>query len=150
MHKDFLDLLDLFNQHHVEYLVIGGYAVSKYSEVRATKDLDIWVNPSKENAHHVFEALNEFGAPLTDLSATDFTDTNSFYKMGVEPFRVDILMDVKPLTFNECWNRKETVAVEGISVFFIGCEDLIKNKTAAARPQDLVDVVKLRKSMEKR
>lgn len=90
LNSDFKELLRLFEKYRVRYLIVGGYAVMKYSEPRFTKDVDFWIAVDPENARAVFTALKEFGAPLTDLSAEDFTDRESFYQMGSPPLRVDI------------------------------------------------------------
>jgi len=82
MNSDFKDLLSILNAHKVRYLVVGGYAVMKYTEPRYTKDLDLWVDASAKNARAVFEALRQFGAPLKDLSAADFAHKGSVYQMG--------------------------------------------------------------------
>ncbi|SRR5579883_1380906 len=80
--QDFKELLSAFNEHRVKYLIVGGYAVAVHAQPRATKDLDIFIEPSPDNAKAVFAALAEFGAPLTDLRRRDFTDPNIFFRMG--------------------------------------------------------------------
>ena len=94
MNSDFKDLLNIFNAYHVRYLIIGGYAVMKYTEPRYTKDLDIWVNPSIENAGKVYIALKNFGAPLNNISLDDFTDPDLIYQIGIAPNRSDMLMGI--------------------------------------------------------
>lgn len=89
MNSDFKELLKRFNAGEVRYLVVGGYAVMKYTETRYTKDLDIWIDPTPKNARAVFEALREFGAPLTGLAAADFAKEGAFYQMGRPPARDD-------------------------------------------------------------
>lgn len=128
MNSDFSDLLKIFTREKVEYLIIGGYAVAKHAEPRYTKDLDIWINNSKENAERVFKALEEFGAPLKDITRGDFTKPTLVFQMGIEPSRIDILMGLKNMSFNECWERKETVKFANVNVYFISLKDLIFNK----------------------
>jgi hypothetical protein len=94
VNSDFKDLLNLFNDYHVKYLIIGGYAVIKYTEPRYTKNLDLWIRANAKNAHAVFQALREFGAPLTGLTSADFAEEGYFYQMGIPPVRVDILMSI--------------------------------------------------------
>ncbi len=84
---DFKELLSLFENHNIRYLVVGGYAVMKYSEPRFTKDIDLWIAIDAENASSVYKALKEFGAPLTNLTETDFTQKDHFYQMGRPPLR---------------------------------------------------------------
>ena len=86
VNSDFSDLLRIFNDHNVKYLVIGGYAVVQYAEPRFTKDLDVMISTDSENAEAVFNALKEFGAPLAGLSPKDFSEEGFFFQMGVPLF----------------------------------------------------------------
>jgi predicted nucleotidyltransferase len=139
INSDFKELLKTFNDYQVKYLVVGGYAVIKYAEPRYTKDIDLWTSTDKENAVAVFQALRAFGAPLTALTETDFTREGYFYQMGVPPVRVDILMSIPGLKFEEAWERRMIVDFDGVMVPFISKQDLITSKIAAGRPQDLID-----------
>lgn len=143
---DFKDLLNLFKKHKIRYLVVGGYAVMKYSEPRFTKDLDVFIATDEDNAKRVYEALNEFGAPLEGLTPGDFTQKGYFYQMGRPPLRVDIMMSIPGVEFEEVWSRREKVVLGDTTVFFISRKDLIRSKEAAGRPQDGIDVDKLRQS----
>ena len=140
VNSDFSDLLRIFNDHNVRYMVIGGYAVVQYTEPRFTKDLDVLISTDRTNAESVFNALKEFGAPLADLTPNDFAEEGFFFQMGVPPVRVDVLMGIPGVQFEECWNRRVIVDFEGMNVIFISKEDLIASKRAAGRPQDLLDV----------
>ncbi|MBM3123888.1 MAG: hypothetical protein FJZ87_02305 [Chloroflexi bacterium] len=139
VNPDFSDLLRIFNDHNVKYLVIGGYAVVQYAEPRFTKDLDILISTDAVNAEAVYNALQEFGAPLTDLTPVDFSEEGSFFQMGVPPIRVDILMRIPGIQFDVCWNRRVEVDFGGLKVIFISKQDLIASKRVAGRPQDLLD-----------
>lgn len=141
--SDFKDLLKLFNQYHVRYLVIGGYAVIKYTEPRYTKDLDLWVRADQVNASAVFQALRAFGAPLVGMTEEDFAHEGYFYQMGVSPVRVDILMSLPGLSFDQSWEQRVEANFDEIIVPFISREDLITSKLAVGRPQDLIDVALL-------
>lgn len=143
---DFKELLSLLEKHKVRYLVVGGYAVMKYTEPRYTKDLDLWISPDAANAEAVFTALGEFGAPLTGLTPADFTSEGYFYQMGRAPFRLDILMSLSGLEFEAAWSRRVEVRLGTTVVPFISRSDLIKSKEASARPQDLIDAENLRKA----
>ncbi len=143
---DFKELLSILAKHKVRYLVVGGYAVMKYTEPRFTKDLDLWIATDPANAEAVFAALKEFGAPLKDLTPTDFTQEGYFYQMGNPPFRLDIMMSLPGVTFETAWGNREEAQVEGLTISFISKADLIKTKEASARDQDLLDVKKLRKA----
>ena len=148
MNDDFKDLLVLFNTYNVEYLIVGGYAVVEYTEPRYTKDLDVWVQANSTNAARVYRALKEFSAPVSQLSPEDFSHEGYFFQMGREPHRVDILMGITGITFSAAWKNRHEVKIDGVDVCFIGLQDLIIAKEASGRPQDLLDVVNLRKAME--
>jgi predicted nucleotidyltransferase len=139
VNSDFSDLLQIFNNNHVKYLVIGGYAVIQYTEPRFTKDLDLWISTDSTNAAAIYTALKEFGAPLTGLTEKDFAEEGYFFQIGVPPVRVDILMGIPGANFEECWKRRVEVDFEGLRVNFISKGDLIASKRASGRPQDLID-----------
>ncbi len=136
---DFKELLSILADKGVKYLVIGGYAVIRYGEPRYTKDLDLWVFADPENAQAIFSALKAFGAPLTNLTPDDFSEEGYFYQMGVPPVRVDILMSVPGLSFDDAWERRENVDFDGVIMPFISRQDLIISKRASGRPQDILD-----------
>lgn len=140
MNSDFKDLLNILNAHRVRYLVVGGYAVMKYTEPRYTKDLDIWVDTTSGNARAVFEALREFGAPLTNLSAADFAQKGSVYQMGRPPARVDVLTSIEGVRFTDAWRNRVATDFGGVPAHLISCQHLLTNKRALGRPQDLLDV----------
>ncbi|CAN5238485.1 nucleotidyl transferase AbiEii/AbiGii toxin family protein [soil metagenome] len=144
MNSDFKELLKIFGEQKVEYLIIGGYAVAKHAEPRYTKDLDIWINNSSENAERVYQSLKEFGAPLTDITIEDFTIPTMVFQIGIEPSRIDILMGLKELDFDECWKRRATATIGKLEIYFISLDDLIFNKQLAGRPQDLRDAENLK------
>ncbi len=143
MNSDFKELLKIFAKGKVKYLIIGGYAVAKHSEPRYTKDLDIWIGNSRENAERVFHALKEFSAPLNNIKIEDFTRPTLVFQIGIEPSRIDILMGLKELDFDECWERRATAEISEIEIHFISIDDLIFNKKLAGRPQDLRDAENL-------
>lgn len=139
VNSDFSDLLQIFNDHNVRYMIIGGYAVVQYAEPRFTKDLDLLIGTDTANAEAVYSALRAFGAPLSGLTSKDFTEDGFFFQMGVPPVRVDILMGIPGIQFEECWNRRLEVNFDELKVAFISKQDLIASKRAAGRPQDLID-----------
>ena len=144
MSKDFQDILRVFNAHNVKYLVVGGYAFGVYTEPRTTKDIDLWIRTDPENARAVFQALAEFGAPIGGLSPEDFTD-GTIFQMGQPPERIDILQQVSGVDFDSAWeHRVEGFVDEKTPALVISKEDLIRNKLASGREQDLLDVKKLR------
>ena len=139
VNSDFSDLLQIFNDQNVKYLVIGGYAVVQYAEPRFTKDLDVLISTDIANAEAVYNSLREFGAPLTGLTSKDFSEEGFFFQIGVSPIRVDVLMGIPGVDFEDCWNRRVEVVFDGLNVIFISKNDLIISKRAAGRPQDLID-----------
>lgn len=145
VNSDFSDLLKLFNDKKVRYLVIGGYAVVQYAEPRFTKDLDLWVSTDRKNAKAVYAALKEFGAPLAELTEDDFAEEGYFYQMGNPPVRVDILMGIPGVEFEKAWKKKVEISFGNLPVNFISREDLITAKEASGRPQDLLDAEALKK-----
>ena len=151
MDRDYKELLSTFNAHSVRYLIIGGYAYIRYAEVRTTKDLDIFVEPSPSNAVQVFKALAEFGAPLQGITIEDFATPGTIFQVGVEPQRIDVLTKIDGVTFSQAWKTSEPGLVDDeIPVRYISSEALIINKLASGRPRDLTDVHNLRKSAEAR
>ncbi|HEX9840779.1 MAG TPA: hypothetical protein VGA72_15630, partial [Anaerolineales bacterium] len=124
VNSDFSDLLRIFNDHNVRYMVIGGYAVVQYTEPRFTKDLDVLISTDTTNAEAVYNALREFGAPLAGLTPNDFAEEGFFFQMGVPPVRVDILMGIPGIQFEECWKRRVEVDFEELRVIFISKQDL--------------------------
>lgn len=149
MYKDFKDLLSAFNEHNVRYMIVGGYAYSEYTEPRTTKDLDLFIRPDPNNATATYQALAEYGAYLADATSADFARPGTVFQIGVAPFRIDILCDISGLTFDQAYETSEPGLVDNeIPVRYISQENLIVNKLAAGRPQDLVDVDKLRHAAE--
>jgi hypothetical protein len=142
--SEFKELLSIFSDHKVRFLIVGGYAVMKYSEPRFTKDLDLWIAIDQQNASAVYESLKEFGAPLSGLTVEDFTDTSSFYQMGRAPLRIDILMAIPGVEFEAAWLKREVMMLDKVALPFISRDDLIKAKQASGRPQDLLDMEALK------
>lgn len=144
MTKDFKDLLRAFNANAVKYLIIGAHAFGVYAEPRATKDLDLFIRSDIENARATFKALAEFGAPLGNLSPSDFADGSTF-QIGQPPDRIDILQKIDGISFDEAWENRVEGSIDGeIPASVISRRDLIRNKLASGRDQDLLDVKVLR------
>ena len=145
MNQDFKELLSIFKDQNVEFLVVGAHALAAHGHIRATKDLDVWVSPTPENASRVLAALKEFGAPLHDLTATDLSSPGIVFQIGVPPVRIDILTEVDGLTFHEAWQDKVEATFSGVRVFVLSISALRKNKKASGRLQDLADLEALEK-----
>jgi hypothetical protein len=148
MPKYLKDLLRAFNEHGVRYLVVGGYAFGVHAEPRATKDLDLLIRSDESNGAALYRALTQYGAPLDGLSPRDFTDGSTF-QIGQPPARVDILQRIDGVTFDEAWQNRIEGLIDGeIQVNVISKDDLIRNKLASGREQDVLDVKKLRSATE--
>jgi len=147
LNDDFRDLLILFADAGVEFVIVGAYAVAFHGAPRASGDIDVFIRPSPENAERVFGALARFGAPVQSAGATptDFAQPGLVYQIGLPPRRIDILTQISGVTFEEAWASRVVAEVDGRAVGFIGREALLKNKEATGRIRDLADAARLRK-----
>jgi hypothetical protein len=145
LNADFKDLLLSFCSAHVEFVIVGAYALAFHGLPRATGDIDILVRPTKDNAARVRQALMAFGAPLDEAGVReeDFAVSDMVYQIGVPPRRIDVLTTISGVSFDEAWVSKERSELEGFPVYFIGRQALIDNKRAAGRIKDLADVESL-------
>lgn len=150
METDFVDFVKLCNLHKVKYLVIGGYAVSIHGYPRSTKDLDILIELSEENAIKVKKVVDDFGFASLKLTKEDFLKRDFVTQLGYEPIRIDILNDIGGLNYEEAWVNRKMVNYEGELIPFIGYNELLKLKAIAGRPQDLADISKLEKRNKKK
>ncbi len=141
--QDFKELFKILNEENVEYLIVGAHAVIFYAEPRYTKDMDIWVNPTPENAKKLWGALSRFGAPLKDISITDFTDKDIIYQIGIAPNRIDLLMGIAGVEFRDAFKNKQDSTYDGVKISLIGKKDLIKAKKTSGRKKDLLDLDRL-------
>lgn len=143
--SDFRDLLAELNAAGAEYLVVGAHALAVHGHARASKDLDVWVHATRENAERVYRALAVFGAPLHDLSIEDLATAGTIFQIGVEPVRVDIITSIGGVEFETAWPERVSAQYADQDVHVISRAHLIQNKKAVARPQDLADVDALEK-----
>lgn len=141
MNSDFRELLQCFAAAEVRYLVVGGYAVIFHAEPRFTADLDLWVDPTEENAAAVMKAFGAFGLPLMGgIEPRDFAVPGTQYMIGAAPCAIDFLTTVPGLEFAPCWSRRVVVDDEGITVNYLAKVDLVVAKRTAARHRDLMDL----------
>lgn len=148
MNSDFRDLLQQCAGDEVRYLVIGGYAVIHHSEPRFTRDLDIWLEPTEQNAVRAARALRKFGIPLIEVTQADLAVPGTQLMVGMPPCAIDLLTSCPPMVFAECWENRATVVDRGLTIQFMGKADLMIAKEATGRPQDLADLAKLRMDWE--
>jgi hypothetical protein len=141
--KDFKEFIELLNEVKVRYLVVGGYAVAFHGHPRYTKDLDIWIDLSLDNANKIFEALKKFGFGALGLKPDDFLERDQIIQLGYPPNRIDILTTLKGLSFEDCYKARVEVEIQGLQINFIDIESLKQNKWATGRPQDLADAENL-------
>ena len=140
LNDDYKEMLQLLKNNEVRFLVVGAYAMGAYGYPRATGDMDIWITASGENSQRVFRALKEFGAPLTQIDETTFVARDIIFQIGVAPRRIDIITSIDGVDFEQAWQRRVDVEIDGLSVPFISKPDLIKNKESTGRDKDLLDV----------
>ena len=143
MNQDFVDLLRTFAEADVRFLIVGAYALAIHAKPRATGDLDVWVEPTPENAHRVIQALTLFGAPLDQVSEADFARPGLVFQVGLPPRRIDILTELTGLSYSDAWADRATHRVADLDVGFLGRRSLIVNKRATGRAQDLADLESL-------
>ena len=143
LNKDFREFLQLLNEHEVRYLIVGGYAVAFHGYPRYTKDLDVWIWVNPMNASHIVEALEAFG--FSGLSISDFTTPEDLIQLGYPPHRIDIITSCDGLDFDACYGERVLAKIDGLEIPFIDLTNLIVNKKATGRPQDLGDVDNLQK-----
>lgn len=143
--KDLLEFIHFLNKNEVRYLVVGGWAVGLHGIPRYTKDIDLYICKSKENAEKILLALNDFGFGSLDIKIEDLTRDEFVIQLGNEPNRIDLLTDIISVNFEDAWLNKLVISRNGIEIPFISLKDLIENKKSAGRLQDLADVAALQK-----
>jgi predicted nucleotidyltransferase len=140
---DFKELLEEFAREGVEHVVIGGYAFAFHAEPRATKDLDLLLGGSVENLERAARALARYGAPTNVVDATRTLAETEIVYLGRPPLRVDLLRSIDGVATIDVLKNAVPASWQGTAIRVIALDDLIANKRAAGRPQDLADVVKL-------
>ena len=142
---DYRDMLLALRNAGVEYMIIGGYALAVHGFLRATKDIDIWVHPTEDNAERLWTALVDFGAPLDHISPSDFAKPGIVLQIGVAPVRIDLITKVDGVDFAAAWEEKIESELFEVPTQVIGRDSFISNKLASGREQDLRDVEMIRK-----
>jgi predicted nucleotidyltransferase len=147
--KDFKEFIELLNEYKVKYLVIGGYAVNFHGYPRYTKDIDFWLWMTKENIQNLIQAIRQFGFGSLDLEIKDFLTPENIIQLGFEPYRIDLLVAVDGVDFEECYKRRTEAQLDGTDVNFLSLQDLITAKKKTGRLQDLADAEQLEKLKNK-
>jgi hypothetical protein len=140
---DFSEFLKLLNCHHVDYLLVGGFAVGFHGYPRATSDMDIWVSQSPENAGRVVAAIRAFGFNTQNLTEDLFLQRRRIVRMGHPPIRIEVMNEIDGVTFEECRPAAILAFIDGIQVPIISLADLKRNKLASGRPKDIDDLQQL-------
>lgn len=143
LNPEFHEILSEFCAGEVRFLLVGAYALAVHGLPRATGDIDLWISRDRENAERVWQALVRFGAPMGEISPSDFEEPELIFQIGVAPRRVDVITDVDGLDFTEAWDRRTSATVEGLTIPVVSSEDLLRNKRASGRPKDLGDIAYL-------
>jgi hypothetical protein len=144
LNKDLREFIELLNSGKVEYLVVGAFAVAWHGYPRFTSDIDFLVGTDPVNAAAVIGVLESFGFRSLGIRLDDLSRPGQVVQLGVKPNRIDLITTITGIDFTEAWARRVTGSIDGIPVFFINREDLIRNKEAAGRPKDLGDAAALR------
>ena len=140
MQPDFRELLALFNAHHVEYMIVGGYALALHGAPRFTGDLDVLVKPDPENAQRILAALETFGFASVGLTPGDFSYPDQVVQLGVPPVRIDLLTSLTGTSWDEAFAGRTAGSYGDVPVYYIGREQFIANKRAIGRQKDLADL----------
>jgi len=138
--QDFKELLELFNEKKVEYLIVGGYALAFHGAPRFTGDIDIFVKPDTDNAECIIAAINDFGFGSLGLKAEDFQEPDKVLQLGVPPIRIDIITSISGVTWEEAFSGRKAGKYGDIPVYYIGRKQFIKNKRSIGRKKDLADI----------
>lgn len=137
---DYKEFVELLNAHRVEYMIVGAYAVARYGVVRNTGDIDIWVNPTPENATRIVRVLADFGVASLGHTAADFTQHDVVVQIGVSPIRIDVLTAIDGVGFSDCYPNRQTAVLDGVPIAVIGIHDLRRNKASTGRAKDQEDL----------
>ena len=143
--KDLREFIELLNAKGVEYVVVGGFAVAWHGHPRFTADIDFLVRPNPANAELLVETLRDFGFASLRIAPQDLCQPDQILQLGVKPNRIDVITSIAGVSFEEAWASPVSGTIDSIPVFFIGRDELIRNKELAGRPQDVADAQALRK-----
>jgi hypothetical protein len=144
---DMRDFLALLQKHSVDFIIIGAFALARFGIPRGTGDLDIFLNPTEENASKVIEVLREFGLSSLQLTTQDIL-SGDIIQLGFPPARIDLLTRLTGVTTDEILKSRVPGKLGPFSVDFLGKEIFLKNKMAVGRTKDLADIEAIR-SLEK-
>jgi len=145
LEEDYEEFIELLNEHNVQYLIVGAYAVSYYARPRNTGDIDFFIRKSTQNISNLLDALGAFGFGSLDLTPKDFAE-DTILQLGYEPVRIDLMTSISGVSFEQAYNNKERGQLGNQTAYFISLNDLITNKEASNRTQDRADAELLKNS----
>lgn len=140
---DFEEFCALLNERHVEFVVVGAYALALHGAPRFTGDLDLLVRPSIENGRRLLDAIDAFGFPIAALTPADISAGHKVIEMGVPPIQIHVMSAIDGVTWDEVWRDRQAAVFGQQMVAFIGRQTFLKNKRASGRPKDLADIAAL-------
>ncbi len=144
LNRDYRELLHIFTEDNVRFLIVGAYAMAAHGFPRATGDLDIWVGASADNARKVYASLARFGAPLDKITDKTFTQEGIVFQIGLAPRRIDLMSSIDGVAFDNAYAGRQDISVEGLMLPFLSRSDLIRNKEATGRDKDRIDAASLK------
>jgi hypothetical protein len=140
---EYQDIIELFNEHNVRYLVAGAYAMATCGYSRSTYDIDLWIDKEEKNVEKVILALDEFGVPF-EIKKDDLTKDNVVIQIGIAPVRIDILTDIDGVDFDEAYEKRVEHDFGSLVATVLHLDDILKNKIASNRAKDKIDVIELK------
>lgn len=150
IHRDWKEFLLALLSENTRFLLIGAHALAFHVEARLTEDLDVFVEPSTENAERLHRALDRFGFGGLITDPSELAVPDRVFMLGVKPWRIDILTGVDGLSFEEAWASRVEADFHGIRLFVMGRDALLKNKRASGRKKDMVDVALLEEAADEK
>ena len=141
--KDFREFAELLNANAVEYLIVGGYAMMAHGHPRYTGDIDFWIKQETDNIRRLLLALDAFGFRSVGLALEDFEKPDAVIQLGFPPARIDLMVSIEGVAFDEAYQSRLDVTIDGLPLHIIGLAEFIRNKTALNRPKDIGDIMAL-------
>ncbi len=139
LNHDYKEMLSILLEEKVDFLLVGAYAMAVHGYPRATGDMDIFIRPNKSNAEKIYKALAKFGAPLNNISISDFRVAGTIFQIGVIPRRIDIINEIDAVVFDDAFSNKIIVEIDGMKIPVLSKMDMIKNKESTGRDKDKLD-----------
>jgi len=149
--RDYEEFVELLNRSGARYLIVGAHAVAFHVRPRATKDLDLFIEPTRDNAERILAAIREFLGSDLGLTAADLATPGRIVQLGVAPTRIDLISRLAGLhDFGEAWQSRVDARFGVVDAHYLSLDDLILEKKSAGRDQDRVDLRSLLKARARR